>query len=231
MSEFRDAIMMEFWKEQERQLIRDRDILRLLKAKGKVVMPQTICHVCGSDKWTCSEDYLDGHTLMERYEDCGECLYSCKFTHGDFAETIGRWESYHSANETTEEWERRRAARHVAILIRRHELGQIHTSIKPFAKALSRNPGDFTTAKVLADWIEDHTEEFGPLSGYQGQFCQLLRQYDDCSRFLPCQYCGGAGEVYEHTSTCTECHCALAGGPYDCPGQVAPCVCRPQGTP
>ena len=191
-------------------------------------MPQAICHVCGSDKWAVAEDYMDGHTLMSRDETCGDCGYEYHFDTGNHSMTIGRWESYWHHTEEDEAYEKRRAAREVAILIRRHELGKIHTSVKPFVAALARNPGDFTTAKVLADWIEDHPDEFGPESGYTGTFCHLLRAYDDCSRFLPCQYCGNSGECYEHTSDCSYRICALAGGPYDCPGQVVPCVCQQQ---
>lgn len=189
-------------------------------------MSQIICHICGSADWNRTEDYFDGHTLMEREEWCLGCGYRSTFYTGNYTETIGRWEWSHSYTETDEAFERRRSAREVATLIRRLELGLIHTSIKPFVEQLRANPAECSTAAVLADWIEDHPDEFGPDSGYAGgTFLHLLRSYDDASGFV-CRDCGGAGEIYQHASNCTNDLCGLAGGMNDCWGEVVPCGCK-----
>lgn len=47
-----------------------------------------------------------------------------------------------------------------------------------------------------------------------------------CNRPDPnCPECGGAGEIYTHSSDCRERFCALAGGMYDCAGEVVECDC------
>jgi hypothetical protein len=41
-----------------------------------------------------------------------------------------------------------------------------------------------------------------------------------------CPHCGGVGERFWHTDNCRNDDCALAGGLYDCDGQVEECPCR-----
>lgn len=41
-----------------------------------------------------------------------------------------------------------------------------------------------------------------------------------------CYLCGGHGEYYGHSADCYNDRCALAGGLYDCQGEVFPCDCH-----
>lgn len=189
-------------------------------------MPQTVCHICGSDKWRQTEDHLDGHTLMDQEQWCETCEYEYRFSTGNYEEVIGRWTTSWHHTETAEEEQTRRAARKVATLIRRHELNWNFGGMKSFVEALAADPHETSTALVLADWIDEHSDQIDPHSVYQN-YPDILRQYTDSSGFPSCPDCGGAGEYYSHSSDCEFRFCALAGGPEDCSGAIVRCECQP----
>ncbi len=63
----------------------------------------------------------------------------------------------------------------VARLLRRYELRLLEDSEeRAFATALAANPADFTTAKVYADWLEEHD---------RSREAHYFREYDDAGFF------------------------------------------------
>jgi len=137
------------------------------------------CIICRKNAVKRYSDYLDGHTLVEREDDCIECGYLYRFAYGNSSERIGRWGADWHYSDDYEMERRRAAARDVAILIRRFELGMLPADESlAFATALSTDPADFTAAKVFADWLDDRG---GVMDGLRAE---RFRRYSDVSGFL-----------------------------------------------
>jgi hypothetical protein len=135
------------------------------------------CSICRRETVSRWSDYLDGHTMCECEEQCLTCGHEYSFAYGNSRELIGRWAAEWSYTEGRDAELARIAAREVAILIRRFELGILPPELAGFGESLALDPTDFTAAKVLADWLDDRGKPFDDLRA------ERFRRYADASGF------------------------------------------------
>jgi uncharacterized protein (TIGR02996 family) len=115
--------------------------------------PARRCPVCDSPV-TYSNDYLDGHTLLESTADCPACHWSYSFAYGGTEEVIGYVLYQWSWPENPGEWQTIRDEM-LAAMPEARRLAR-DPEARAFGRAVRDNPDDRTAWAVFSDWLGDN---------------------------------------------------------------------------